>query len=222
MLRKFDFRLFLIIVLILVLLCFLLATIFRPFLSNYAISALSKYTKGQYVCTLDSEGMHVGKLYKINKNQKELLRTYHSNSCIFSKPKNSTGFFVLAIGGGGGATPFESGRSGQVVSKHLNISDSILVIKVGKGGSGTYITDDNRFIDAKNGEATTVSGIKITADGGFASTRMTQLGVGVSPDRNGDYISKKYLDLYKLSADERYGAGGEYSIFEKQAQRQSK
>ena len=181
--------------LVLILLCLLAITIFRPVLSNYAISTLGKYTKGQYVCALDNEGMHVGQLYKINKGQKELLKTYYSNSCIFSKPKNITRFFILAIGGGGGATPYESGRPGQVVSKRVKVSDSILVIKIGKGGSGTYITSDNQFIDAKNGEPTTISGIKIVADGGFASTRMTQLGVGVSTDRNGDYISEKYIDF---------------------------
>ena len=75
--RKFNFRLFLITLLILILLCLLAITIFRPVLSNYAISTLSKYTKGQYVCTLDDEGMHVGQLYKINKGQKELLKTYY-------------------------------------------------------------------------------------------------------------------------------------------------
>ena len=97
----------------------------------------------------------------------------------------------------------------------MKISKPVLILKIGKGGSGTFITDDNQFVDAQKGEDTIISELKIVAEGGFASNRMTQLGVGVSPDRNGDYIPEKYFDLYKISPDDMYGAGGEYSPFAK-------
>ena len=210
MTKKSLYRISLITILILVLLSFFATTIFRPFLSKFLVSVFKNHARGQYVCTLDNDGVHVGQLYKINKNEKKLLKTYRSNSCIFSRPTVNAGFFVFAIGGGGGATPFESGSMGQIISSRIKITKPVLVIKIGKGGNGTYINENNQYFDAKDGEATTISELKIRANGGSRSTRMTPLGNGLSPQRADNFIPQKYLDLYKISADATYGLGGEY------------
>lgn len=189
----------------------LFKVVLKPIFANYYINNASLYAKGRFTCTLDSYGRHVSRLYKLDKGEKTLLKKSVSNSCIFSKPKVTTGFFVFAIGGGGGATPYESGNAGQIVSKHLNIKKPIVVIKIGKGGKGTHVNDNNEFIDAKDGETTTIDELGIKASGGSKSTRMTPLGA--APKSVNYHISEKYHLLYGIPKSEKFGSGG---LFDKQ------
>lgn len=183
--------------------------VLKPYFVSKFISVAKKYTRGRYICTLDNQGRHVGKLYKIRKNKQILINTSISNSCIFSRPKINTGFFVLAIGGGGGATPYGSGNSGQIISKYRNINKPVIVIKIGKGGKGTHIGNNDIFIDAKNGETTTIQDIGITAYGGHHSTRMTPSGS--APTIINYHIPDKYHYLYDIPKNAKYGAGGQYN-----------
>ena len=186
----------------------LIFVVFKPYISTKAIDFAKKYTRGRFVCTLNSQGEHVGRLYKINGKEEKLIRTVTGNSCIFSRPKVNAGFFIFASGGGGGATPFESGKNGEIISKHRQITEPVIVIKVGKGGSGTYVDESNNFIDAKDGESTTIDALKIVAEGGFKSTRMTPLG---SEQKQDEYhIPEKYYYLYDISKSAKYGLGGQY------------
>ena len=179
--------------------------VFRPVLVNLYITAATKYARGQFVCTLDKNGRHVGKLYKFNKDKKELIHTSTSSSCIFSRPKINTGFFVFAIGGGGGATPYESGKSGQIVSKHIRITNPVIAIKIGKGGKGTHM-EGTAFVDAKDGADTIIPDLKIIAHGGSKSTRMTPLG---EAEKQPEYhIPDRYHQLYDISKSAKYGVGG--------------
>ena len=181
--------------------------VLKPVLLNIYITSATKYARGQFVCTLDSSGRHVGRLYKFVKGKKEVVHTGVSNSCIFSRPKINTGFFVFAIGGGGGATPYESGKDGEIVSKHMRITNPVVVIKIGKGGKGTYM-DGSAFIDAKDGSDTTISDLNIVAHGGSKSTRMTPLGQ--EPQRAEYHIPEKYHRLYDIPKSSKYGAGGAF------------
>ena len=203
-------RKFLITILVIIISCLICIVLFKSSISNFAISIPQKQIKKQYTCTLDNQGMHVGKLYQYNNKEKELIKTSISNSCIFSRPNADTKFFILAVGGGGGATPFESGLSGQVISKHQNITEPVLVIKVGKGGQGTFMNNE-QFFDAQDGENTTIKELKITAHGGSKSTRMTPLGAGEKPRKIQTNLSEKHYKLYKISKSEEYGLGGEYN-----------
>lgn len=186
----------------------LFSVVFKPVISNVYISAAHKYARGQYVCALDNQGRHVGKLYKFNNGKKDLIHTSVSNSCIFSRPKINAGFFVFAIGGGGGATPYESGNAGQIISKHIRINKPVIIIKIGRGGKGTHVDTEDKFVDAKDGEDTTIEGLKIIAHGGSKSTRMTPLGH--LPKAVEYHIPDKYHQLYDISRSAKYGAGGQY------------
>ena len=185
----------------------LFSVVFKPVLVNMYISFAKKYTRGQFVCKLDKNGRHVGKLYKVVNGKMKLIHTSESNSCIFSRPKINAGFFVLAIGGGGGATPYEGGSAGQVVSKHIRIDKPVVVIKIGRGGNGTFV-DGTKFIDAKDGTDTTISETGITAHGGAKSNRMTPLGH--TPKTVEYHIPEKYLYLYDIPKSAKYGAGGQF------------
>lgn len=203
------FRKSLIAVFSLIILSLLFSVVFKPVFSNIYISLAKKYARGQFICTLDNNGQHLGRLYKFNgtTDKKELVHTSISNSCIFSRPKINAGFFVFAIGGGGGATPYEGGKSGQIISKHIRINKPVIVIKIGKGGKGTYL-EGSKFIDAKDGSDTTISHINITAQGGSKSTRMTPLG---APLKQIEYhIPDKYHQLYDISKSAKYGEGGQF------------
>ncbi len=186
----------------------LFKVVLKPVFVNHYINNAYLYARGRFVCTLDEQGRHVSRLYSLNKGEKILLRKSVSNSCIFSRPNLNTGFFVFAIGGGGGATPYESGNSGQVISKHININKSLVVIKVGKGGKGTFVDGENKFVDAKDGTATTIEELKIIAKGGSKSTRMTPLGA--VPKEEAYHISEKYHLLYGISKSEKFGSGGRF------------
>lgn len=200
------FKKILIIISSLILLIMLVSVVFKPVLSNFVVMAAKKSARGQYVCSLNAEGRHVGRLYKFHKGKKELLKTFESNSCIFSRPKINAGFFVLAIGGGGGATPYESGKNAQIISKHKKISKPVIVIKIGTGGNGTYF-DRSKLIDAKDGAKTEIKDLKLAAFGGSRSTRMTPLGA--SQQKSKEYeIPEKYRYLYDLPKSSKYGAGG--------------
>lgn len=152
----------------------------------------------------------MGKLYKLNNGEKKLVHKSVSNSCIFSRPKVNAGFFVFAIGGGGGATPFESGNSGQIVSKHFWIKKPVIVIKIGKGGRGTFMDESDKFVDAKDGESTTIEDLTVTAQGGSKSTRMTPLGGEVHTLTY--HIPEKYHLLYGISKSEKFGSGGKFDL----------
>lgn len=182
--------------------------VFRPVLLNIYISTAKKYTRGQFVCTLNNKGQHVGKLYKFNKGKRELIHTSISNSCIFSRPKINTGFFVFAIGGGGGATPYESGKAGEIISKHIRITNPVITIKIGKGGKGTHM-QGTAMVDAKDGCNTSIPDLKITAIGGSKSTRMTPLGE--DPKQTEYHIPEKYHQLYDIPKSAKYGAAGTFS-----------
>ncbi len=196
----------LIIIFSLALMISLFKIVLKPVFLNHYIAHASKYTRGRFVCSLDNQGRHVGKLYKINNGEKMLVRTTISNSCIFSRPKINAGFFVIAIGGGGGATPYGSGKPGQIISKHKPISEPVIVINIGKGGKGTYVDEDNKFIDAKDGSCTTVDALKIKASGGSKSTRMTPVGGTVEIMQY--HIPEKYHYLYDIPKSAKYGQGG--------------
>lgn len=202
------FRKSLIAVFSLIIISALFSVVFKPVFSNIYISFAKKYTRGRFVCTLDNKGQHVGKLYKFVNGKPDLIHTSVSNSCIFSRPKINAGFFVLAIGGGGGATPYEGGNHGQIISKHLGINKPVIVINIGHGGKGTYV-DGNTFIDAKDGSSTTISEINITAHGGSKSTRMTPLGA--PPKEEQYHIPDKYHHLYDIPKSAKYGLGGQYN-----------
>ena len=202
------FKKSLIVIFSLIIISQLFFVVLKPVLLNTGITLAKKYIRGRFVCTLDNKGQHVGKLYKFNKGKKELVHTSISNSCIFSRPKINAGFFVYAMGGGGGATPYESGNSGEIVSKHLKISSSVITIKIGKGGKGTHVKE-NTFIDAKNGTDTAISDINITAHGGAGSTRMTPLGTGSQKEKY--FIPEKYRYLYDIPKSSKYGSGGLYN-----------
>lgn len=185
----------------------LFAVVLKPYFYSKFLEAAKKCTRGRYICTLDSKGRHLGKLYKINNGKQELVRTSVSNSCIFSRPKINAGFFVFAIGGGGGATPYESGKAGQIISKHKSINAPVIIIKIGQGGKGTYLGEKDIFVDAKDGEATTIDDLKITAAGGSRSTRMTPSGA--AHVAGGYHIPEKYRYLYDISSSAKYGLGGQ-------------
>lgn len=209
------FRKSLIILGILIIAFLLFSVVFKPVFLNFYISLAHKYTRGRFVCTLDNQGRHVARLYKINKGEETLIRKTISNSCIFSRPKINAGFFIFAIGGGGGATPYESGNSGQIISKHKKITNPVIVINIGKGGKGTHIVNDEtnntKFVDAKDGEDTTISEINIIAKGGSKSTRMTPLG---APPKIVEYhIPEKYHQLYDIPKSAKYGAGGAFNKY---------
>lgn len=201
------FRKSLIAVCVLIIVILLVTVVFRPVFLNIYITVAKKYTRGRFVCTLDNKGNHIGKLYKFSGNKTELIHKSVSNSCIFSRPKINAGFFVFAIGGGGGATPYEGGHSGQIISKHIRIDKPVIVIKIGKGGKGTYVRN-SEFIDAKDGGDTTISEINITAAGGSKSTRMTPLGT--NPQKTENHIPEKYHYLYDIPKSAKYGKAGEF------------
>lgn len=186
----------------------LFLVVLKPVITSKYISVAKKYARGQYTCTLDNQGNHVAKLYKINSGKKTLVKTAVSNSCIFSRPKVNAGFFVFAIGGGGGATPYESGNAGKIVSKHRAINKPVIVIKIGKGGHGTYVGENGTFIDSQDGYPTVIEDLKIIALGGAKSPRMTPLG---SAPRIVEYhIPDKYHYLYDIPKSAKYGAGGQF------------
>lgn len=203
-------RAFLITLLVLIISCLICVIFFKSALSDLFTSASKKQMNWQYTCTLDEQGQHIGKLYKYDNKEKKLIRTSTSNSCIFSRPENHTKFLILAVGGGGGATPFESGSSGQIISKNHNTTESVWVIKVGKGGQGTFMNNE-QFFDAQDGEKTTIKELKLTAHGGSKSTRMTPLGTNHPPKEARSNISEKHYKLHNISHSEKYGIGGEYS-----------
>lgn len=199
-----------IIILAIILLTQLVWVVFKPVFSQGFIDFSKKHSRGRFVCTLDNEGRHVGKLYKLDNGEKKLVHKSVSNSCIFSRPKVNAGFFVFAIGGGGGATPFESGNSGQIVSKHFWIKKPVIVIKIGKGGRGTFMDESDKFVDAKDGESTTIDDLSVTAQGGSKSTRMTPLGGAVHALTY--HIPEKYHLLYGISKSEKFGSGGKFDL----------
>lgn len=193
----------------LIILSQLIFVVFKPYFSAKAIYLAQKYARGRFVCTLNAQGEHVGKLYKINNGKAELIHSATSNSCIFSRPKVNAGFFIFATGGGGGATPYESGQNGQIISKRRHITKPVIIIKIGKGGQGTHLGENDEFIDAKDGEATTISEIKIRANGGLKSTRMTPLGTKHHTQEY--HIPEKYHYLYDIPKSAKYGKGGQYN-----------
>lgn len=195
-------------VFIFILIFALFSIVLKPYFASKLLSAAKQYTRGRYICTLDNKGRHTGKLYRINGNKQELVHTSISNSCIFSRPKINAGFFVFAIGGGGGATPYESGTAGQIISKHKSINKPVITIKIGKGGHGTYLSDKDIFVDAKDGEDTTIEDLKITASGGRRSMRMTPAGSTVKTIEY--HIPDKYHYLYDIPKNAKYGAGGQF------------
>ena len=136
-------KIVLISVLALVITSQLVIVVFKPYISAKLIDLAKKYTRGRFVCTLNANGEHVAKLYKISGKKEKLIRSVTGNSCIFSRPKVNAGFFIFASGGGGGATPYESGKNGEIISKHKQITNPVIVIKIGKGGTGTYIDENN-------------------------------------------------------------------------------
>lgn len=197
----------------------LFLVVLKPvFVSKY-INFAKKHAKGQYVCTLDNSGNHVAKLYKISNGEKTLIKTTQSNSCIFSRPKVNAGFFVFLIGGGGGATPYESGNAGEIISKYKLIKDPVIVIKIGKGGQGTHIDKTSKFVDAQNGYATSIKELKLTAQGGSKSTRMTPLGD--EPKTVNYHIPNKYHYLYDIPKSAKYGLGGAYNKYTKNSSAQA-
>ncbi len=187
----------------------LVLVVFKPYISAKLINFAKKYTRGRFVCTLNTQGEHVARLYKINGKEEKLVHSATGNSCIFSRPKVNAGFFIFASGGGGGATPYESGKNGEIISKHKQITNPVIVIKIGKGGTGTYIDENNNFIDAKDGETTTIESLKIIAHGGSKSTRMTPMGSKQVQDEY--HIPEKYYYLYDISKSSKYGLGGQYN-----------
>lgn len=202
------FKKSLIIISAIILVFLLISVVFKPVFSNIYITLAKKYTRGRFVCTLDNSGRHISKLYKITNGKEELLHKNNSNSCIFSRPKINAGFFAFAIGGGGGATPYESGNAGQIISKHIQINKPVIVIKIGKGGKGTHVDNEDKFVDAKDGESTTIEALKIIAHGGSKSTRMTPLGG--TPKITEYHIPEKYHRLYDIQKSAKYGAGGQF------------
>lgn len=202
-----NWKKFLIAIFAVVLVGQLAAVVFKPFFSQRILDFAKKYSRGRFVCTLDNQGRHVSKLYKLNNGEKELLRSTTSNSCIFSRPKVNAGFFVFAIGGGGGATPYEGGNAGEIVSKHMTIKKPVVVIEIGKGGKGTHFGEDT-FVDAKDGTSTTIEDLKLVAKGGSKSTRMTPLGTPAQVTIK--HIPEKYHHLYGISTSAKFGAGGEF------------
>ena len=197
----------------------LFAVVLKPLFVSKYIAFAKKHARGQYICTLDNQGNHVSKLYKISNGKKTLVKTTQSNSCIFSRPKVNAGFFVFMIGGGGGATPYESGNSGGIISKYKLIQSPIIIIKIGKGGHGTFMDKDAKFIDAKDGEATTIKDLKLYAKGGSKSTRMTPLGK--EPKIVNYHIPNKYHYLYDIPKSAKYGAGGTYNKYTKDSSAQA-
>lgn len=200
-------------ILLIVVLAFFIASqlifvVFKPYISAKVIDFAKKHARGRFVCTLNSNGEHVGKLYKINGNNEELVHSATALSCLFSRPKVNAGFFIFTTGAGGGATPYESGKNGEIVSMHKQITNPVIVIKIGRGGSGTYIDENNNFIDAKDGESTTIDALKITAKGGSKATRMTPVGNEQKQDEY--HIPEKYYYLYDISKSAKYGLGGQY------------
>lgn len=192
---------------IITLICCATITVFMPYFYSKKIAIAKKYARGRFVCTLDENGQHIASLYKLNGNNKpKLISKKENNSCVFTTPKLNVGFFVFAIGGGGGATPYEDGKPGEVISKHKNITNPVIIIKVGQGGNGTFLNKEGILNDAQNGEATTIKALNITAKGGSKSTRMTPLGNSV---KNTDYyIPELYHYLYDIPKNTKYGAGG--------------
>ncbi len=198
------------VIFIIILLIALFLVVIKPVIMVKYITLAKKYAKGQYTCTLDKDGKHVGNLYRIKNGEKHLVKTTVSNSCIFSKPKINAGFFVFAIGGGGGATPYESGKPGQVVSKYKYINSPVITIKIGKGGHGTYVAQDGTFIDAQDGYSTVIKDINIIALGGSKSTRMTP--TGHKPVLADYHIPDRYHYLYDIPKSTKKGAGGQVNI----------
>lgn len=199
------------VIFIIILVLALFLVVLKPVIMVKYITLAKKYARGQYTCTLDNKGNHVGKLYKFKNGEKQLLKTTVSNSCIFSRPKINAGFFVFAIGGGGGATPYESGKPGQVVSKYKYINSPVITIKVGKGGHGTYVGEDGTFIDAQDGYPSVIKSINVIAMGGSKSTRMTPLGT--KPQIADYHIPDRYHYLYDIPKSSKKGAGGQIDIY---------
>lgn len=193
----------------LILITALFLVVLKPVVVSKYLSFSKKYARGQYTCTLDNKGSHIGKLYKITNGEKKLVHTSSSSSCIFSRPKVNAGFFVFAIGGGGGATPYESGNAGEIVSKHKTINKPVIVIKIGKGGHGTFVSENDEFIDAQDGYPTVIEDLKIIALGGSKSTRMTPRGT--EPKIVDYHIPDKYHFLYDIPKSAKFGAGGQFN-----------
>lgn len=192
-----------------VLLLLLFVVVLRPVITSKYIDFAKKHSRGRFTCTTDRNGIHVAKLYKISGGKEKLVKTSYGNSCIFSRPKVNVGFFIFAIGGGGGATPYESGSSGKIVSKYKNINKPVIVIKVGQGGHGTFVGKNDEFIDAQNGYPTLIDDLKIIAEGGLRSSRMTPTG-GVKKQLI-YHIPEKYHYLYNIPKSVKYGAGGQFN-----------
>lgn len=197
------------IIFILILAISLFLVVLKPFITSKVLSFAKKHARGQYTCTLDNKGSHVARLYKISNNEKKLIKTSVSNSCIFSRPKVNAGFFVFAIGGGGGATPYESGNPGKIISKYKTINKPVIVIKVGKGGHGTFLGKNDEFIDAQDGYPTFIEDLKLFAAGGSKSTRMTPRGT--NPEIDDYHIPDKYHYLYDIPKSAKYGAAGQFN-----------
>lgn len=192
----------------------LFAVVLKPVLVAKYIDHAKKQATGQYICTLNSDGKHVGKLYKIKNNEKILEKTTVDESCIFSRPSDNRGFFVFATGGGGGATPYESGNAGEIISKHKFIKTDVLTITVGQGGNGTILINNSHFVDAQDGKPTNIKELNIEANGGDRSSRMTPLGI--EPKTENYHISEKYHYLYDIPKSAKYGAGGQYTKYKKE------
>jgi len=190
------------------------AIVLKPVVVAKYIDYTKQHARGQYICTLNYKGQHVGKLYKIYNNEKILEKTEVSDSCVFTKPSDNLGFFIFAIGGGGGATPYESGNAGQIISKYKFISVPELKIKIGKGGNGTILKNNSQFVDAHDGEQTNIDALNIVAHGGACSNRMTPLGI--EPKTENYHISEKYHYLYDIPKSAKYGAGGQYIKYKKE------
>lgn len=192
----------------------LFAVVLKPVLIAKFIDYSKKHARGQYICTLNAKGEHIGKLYKIKNNEKILENSTISDSCIFTRPTDNLGFFIFAIGGGGGATPYESGNAGEIISKYKIFNDPKIQISIGKGGNGTILKNNSQFVDAQNGEPTIIKNLDITANGGSCSNRMTPLGIESKSETY--HIPEKYHYLYDITKSAKYGAGGQYVKYKKE------
>ena len=194
---------------IIVLFTLLFNVVLRPTLVSLSINKATKYTSNQYICSIDENGQHIAKLYKLKNGKKFLQKTHTSNSCIFSRPKSNIGYFILIVGGGGGATPYENGKNGEVLSKHFWHLKPITILKVGQGGNGTYINKNGNFIDSKDGEKSIVEDLKLIALGGEKSNRMTPTNNKTNKIVTTS-IPEKYQQLYHLKKTTKYGLGGKH------------
>lgn len=192
----------------------LFAIVLKPVLVAKYIDYSKRHARGQYICTLNSKGEHIGELYKIKSNKKILENTTTSDSCVFKRPTDNLGFFIFAVGGGGGATPYESGNAGQIISKYKIFNNPQIQILIGKGGNGTILKNNRQFVDAQNGTKTVIKTLNIIANGGSCSNRMTPLGI--EPKTENYHISEKYHYLYDIPKSAKYGAGGQYTKYKKE------